>query len=204
VVVKNSAKVRLWLPVAVLSIGIGWGVALGCASSASQLPSSELQPPAESGAVSTPELLARVGQAYERGLGQLSDAESDLLMDDLGVLGRRAGAGDAAAFRGLAALPLDGAYSEVAIMSLDSNDDLKECPVPTTEEEADLIFSILWLMETTEALEKEFEKMEASAVAEKMLEMGVTRGLRYGGYRSWLKAKLVQPLEYYRSQRSPL
>jgi len=99
---KRSARAHLWLPVAALSIGIGWGVALGCASSASQLPSSELQPPAESGAVSTSDLLARVGQAYERGLDQISDAESDLLMDDLGVLGRRAGAGDAAAFRGLA------------------------------------------------------------------------------------------------------
>lgn len=152
----------------------------------------------------THDVLERAKQSYERGLDQLSDAESNLLMDDLGVLGRRAGAGDLVAFRGLAALPLDGAYSEVAIMSLHSNDDLKECPVPTTEEEADLFLSILWLMETTEALEKEFEKMEASAVAEKMLEMGVTRGLRYGGYRSWLKAKLVQPLEYYRSQGSPL
>jgi len=198
VVVKNSAKVRLWLPVAVLSIGIGWGVALGCANSASQLPSSQSQPPAESGAVSTPELLARVGQAYERGLGQLSVAESDQLMDDLGDLGRRAGAGDLDAFRGLAALPLDGAYGEIAIMAVNSNDDLKECPVPTTEEEADLVFDILFLMETTEAIEKEYEKiklaMGASVVAEKILEVGITRGLRYGGYRSWLKAKLARSL----------
>ncbi len=206
-VVKNSAKVRLWLPVAVLSIGIGWGVALGCANSASQLPSSQSQPPAESGAVSTPELLARVGQAYERGLGQLSDAESDQLMDDLGDLGRRAGAGDAAAFRGLAALPLDGAYGEIAIKAVNSNDDLKECPVPTTEEEADLVFDILFLMETTEAIEKEYEKiklaMGASAVAEKILEVGITRGLRYFAIMSKMKCHSAPHHRLRLGQRRP-
>lgn len=152
----------------------------------------------------THDVLERVKQSYERGPGQIPDTESDQLMDDLGVLGRRAGAGDTVAFRGLAALPLDGAYGEVAIMAVNSNDNLKECPVPTTEDEADLVLSILFLMEPTEALEKEYEKMEASAMAENILEVGVTRGLRYGGYRSWLNAKLVQTLEAYRPQGSPL
>ncbi len=195
-VVKNSAKVRLWLPVAALSIGIGWGVALGCANSTSQLPSSESQPPAESGAMSTPELLARVGQAYERGLDQISDAESDQLMDDLGDLGRRAGAGDAAAFRGLAALPLDGAYGEVAVMGLNSNADLSKVPAPETANEARILGLVVLEMDAGDEDVRTRTEAEASGKVEALLSQGESRGLRYGPFRNAMKGDLLPAFRY--------
>lgn len=195
-VVKNSARERLWLPVAALSIGIGWGVALGCANSASQLPSSQSQPPAESGAVSTPELLVRVGQAYERGLGQLSDAESDLLMDELSDLGLRAGTGDAAAFHGLVGLPLDGAYGEVAVMGLNSNADLSKVPVPETANEARILGLVVLEMDAGDEGVRSRTEAEASGKVEALLSQGESRGLRYGPFRNKMKGDLLPTFRY--------
>lgn len=193
---KRSAKVRLWLPVATLSIALGWGVILGCANKASQLPSSESQPPAESGVVSTPELLARVGKAYERGLDQLSDGESDQLMDDLSDLGRRAGAGDAAAFRGLAALPLDGAYGEVALVALNSNADLSKVPVPETANEARILGLVVLEMDAGDEDVRSRTEAEASGKVEALLSQGESRGLRYGRFRNTMKGDLLPAYRY--------
>ncbi|ARU43409.1 hypothetical protein CCB81_04250 [Armatimonadetes bacterium Uphvl-Ar2] len=141
--------------------------------------------------MSTPELLARVGQAYERGLGQLSDAESDQLMDDLGDLGRRAGAGDAAAFRELAALPLDGAYGEVGVMGLNSNADLSKVPVPETANEARILGLVVLEMDSGDEDVRSRTEAEASGKVEALLSQGESRGLRYGPFRNTMKGDLM-------------
>jgi hypothetical protein len=189
---KNH-RVRLLIMVMSCSLVLAGCAAKGDATSLAGVVESDLAPAT---LAPTEELLSRVEKAYDGGISTLSNESSDKLLDDLSELAKRAAQGDSAACRGIANLPLDGAYGEIVLSRINSVSDLSRFPLPQSEKEAQLTVLLLLEMVTDEeskrGLDTKLSKDKAEDYAETLLERGAKRGLQYGTFRAKVKTELVR------------